>query len=127
MFKASDEALPAAWSLRGDLTLLALVLSLASTTTRSPYFTLAAITSTPARARMIFMKFFRAAHAPPARRSGPDRIAVVVEDNGGVAVEADGGAIFRGALPLAVRDDDGLADSPFFPRVPEWPLSPTPR
>ena len=63
---------------------------------------------------MIFMKFLRAQLTNNrAKDTGTDGLVVVVQDNGGVAVKTDGGAIvatyfFGGA------NDDGLTDVAFF-------------
>ena len=56
------------------------------------------------------MKFFGAqlAHDRP-EDPGADRLVLVVQDHGGVAVEADGGAVLAADF-LGGADDDGLAD-----------------
>ena len=74
---------------------------------------------------MIFMKFF----ARSSRTTGPKiRVPtgsfVVVQNNGRIAVEADGGAVFTTDL-FGGAHDDGLTDVPFFNATrAEWLPSP---
>ena len=63
---------------------------------------------------MIFMKFFarKLAHNR-AEDTGADRLVVVVEDDGGVAVKADRGAVFAAHF-LGGAHDDGATDVALF-------------
>ena len=81
----------------------------ASTTTLSPFAQLRSHHSTSGASEMIFMKLFDAqlAHHRP-EDPGSDRLVVVVEDDGGVAVEPDRGAVLAAHF-LGGAHDDGLA------------------
>src|SRR6056297_58832 len=82
----------------------------ASTTTLSPFFSLAAISEHLRRERDDLHEVLRAQltnHGP--EDPGADGLVVVVEDHGGVAVKTDGGAILAAHF-LGGAHDDGLAD-----------------
>ncbi|EAQ13040.1 hypothetical protein RB2654_11098 [Rhodobacterales bacterium HTCC2654] len=112
MFTPSTTALP----VLGETEVISPVwpLSLpASTTTLSPFFSFAAILQHLRSERDDLHEVLRAKltnHRP--EDTGADRLVVVVEDDGGVAIEADRGAVFTTDF-FGGAHDDGLADVTF--------------
>src|SRR5512145_218313 len=82
----------------------------ARTTTLSPFFSFAAISQHLRRQRDDLHEVLRTqlAHDRP-EDTGTDRFTLVVQDDGGVAVETDRGAVFTANF-FRGANDDGLAD-----------------
>ena len=91
----------------------------ASTTTLSPFLSFAAITAPPAQRddlhEVLGAQF--ANHRPEDTRA--HRFTLVVQDDGGVAVKTDRGAVPR-FTSFAVRTTTALRTSPFFTRRAGW-------
>ena len=79
-----------------------------STTTRSPFLIFDAITDTSGASETIFIWFLvRKLTGHRAKYTRADRLALLVDQNRGVAVEANGAAV-RTPMSLAVRTTTAL-------------------
>src|SRR5690554_6037294 len=105
MFRPSTTALPALGSTDEIVPCLPLSLP-ANTTTLSPFFSLAAILQHLRRERDDFHEVLCAqlANYRP-EDTGADRLVVVVQDDGGVAIKTDRGAVLAADFLGGAHDD----------------------
>src|SRR6056297_2693559 len=109
MLIPSTMALPALGSTEEMVPSLPLSLP-ASTTTLSPFFSLAAMSQHLRGERDDLHEVLGAQFAHPrAENPCAERFTCVIQDDGGIAVETDGGAVFTANF-FGGAHDDGLAD-----------------